>query len=89
MYLTGCLVFLIGLIGFIINPKSLIQLILSIELLIIGASQISLESSFRIDDLEGQLYTIYIITLAGAESAIALAIVVGFYRLRGTIETVF
>lgn len=86
MIKSGSLVFLIGLTGFIINPKSLIQLILSIELLIIGASQISLESSYLINDLDGQLYTIYIITLAGAESAIALAIIVGFYRLRGDIE---
>jgi len=86
MLQVGLMVFLIGIIGFIVNPKSLIQLILSLELIILGGSQVALDGSLILNDIDGQLYTIYIISIAGAESAIALAIVVTFYRLRGTIR---
>jgi len=57
-----------------------------LELIILGGSQVALDGSLILNDIDGQLYTIYIISIAGAESAIALAIVVTFYRLRGTIR---
>lgn len=86
MVLLGLTLFLLGLVGFLINPKSLIQLILSLELLILGASQVALGGTLILNDLDGELFTIYLVSIAGAESAIALAMIVTYYRLRGSIS---
>lgn len=86
MVLLGLTLFLLGLVGFLINPKSLIQLILSLELLILGASQVALGGTMMLNDLDGELFTIYLVSIAGAESAIALAMIVTYYRLRGSIS---
>lgn len=78
--------FLIGLIGFILNRKNIILLIISIELMLLAVTFMILISSFAFDDTLGQIYAVYIIAIAGAESAIGLGIVIAFYRLRGSIR---
>jgi NADH-ubiquinone oxidoreductase chain 4L len=78
--------FLIGIIGFILNRKNIILLIISIELMLLAVTFMILISSFAFDDILGQTYAIYIIAVAGAESAIGLGIVIAFYRLRGSIR---
>lgn len=78
--------FLIGLIGFILNRKNIILLIISIELMLLAVTFMILISSFAFDDVIGEIYAIYIIAIAGAESAIGLGIVIAFYRLRGSIR---
>ena len=78
--------FLIGIIGFLLNRKNIILLIISIELMLLAVTFMILISSFAFDDALGQLYAIYIIAIAGAESAIGLGIVIAFYRLRGSIR---
>jgi NADH-ubiquinone oxidoreductase chain 4L len=77
--------FLIGIYGFILNKKNLILMIISIELMLLAVTLIILFHSLNFDDLIGQIYALYIIAIAGAESAIGLAILVAFYRLRGSI----
>lgn len=77
--------FLIGVLGFVLNRKNIILMLISIEIMLLAITLIILLSSYNFDDILGQTFAIYIITIAGAESAIGLAILVAFYRLRGTI----
>jgi NADH-ubiquinone oxidoreductase chain 4L len=83
--LLGLLLFLIGIYGLILNKKNLILMIISIELMLLAVTLLILMNSFNFNDLLGQVYALYIIAIAGVESAIGLAILVVFYRLRGTI----
>jgi NADH-ubiquinone oxidoreductase chain 4L len=81
-----CIVlFLIGIFGFVLNRKNLILMLISIEIILLSITLILLISSLNYDDIIGQTYAIYIISIAGAESAIGLGILVAFYRLRGTV----
>lgn len=77
--------FLIGVLGFVLNRKNIILMLISIEIMLLAVTVLILVSSFNFDDILGQVYAIYIIAIAGAESAIGLAILVAFYRLRGSI----
>jgi NADH-ubiquinone oxidoreductase chain 4L len=79
------LLFLIGLIGFLINRRSFINLLLSLEVMLLATSLVFLLSSYSNDDLFGLPYGLFIIAIAAAESALGLAILVAFYRLRGSI----
>ena len=79
------ILFLIGIIGFVLNKKNIILMLISIEIMLLAVTFLILISSLGFDDILGQTYSIYIISVAGAESAIGLAILVAFYRLRGTI----
>lgn len=80
------LLFLIGILGFILNKKNIILMLISIEIMLLSITFFILISSLNIDDILGQVYAIYIIAIAGAESAIGLGILVAFYRLRGNIS---
>lgn len=77
--------FLIGILGFIFNRKNIILMLISIEIMLLSITFLILVSSLNLDDIIGQTYAVYIIVIAGAESAIGLAILVAFYRLRGSI----
>jgi NADH-ubiquinone oxidoreductase chain 4L len=79
------LLFLIGILGFVFNRKNLILMLISIEIMLLSITFLILISSINLDDIIGQTYAIYIIVVAGAESALGLAILVAFYRLRGSI----
>jgi NADH-ubiquinone oxidoreductase chain 4L len=79
------ILFSIGILGFVLNRKNLILMLISIEIMLLSITLILLISSLSYDDIVGQTYAIYIISIAGAESAIGLGILVAFYRLRGTI----
>ena len=60
-------------------------MLISIEIMLLAITLLILINSLNNDDILGQVYAIYIISVAGAESAIGLAILVAFYRLRGSI----
>ena len=79
------ILFLIGILGFVLNKKNIILMLISIEIMLLAVTFLVLVSSLGFDDILGQTYSIYIISVAGAESAIGLAILVAFYRLRGSI----
>ena len=79
------LLFLIGVLGFVLNRKNIILMLISIEIMLLGITLLILLGSLSMDDILGQTYAIYIISIAGAESAIGLGILVAFYRLRGSI----
>ena len=73
--------FLIGILGFILNRKNIILMIISIEIMLLAVTILILISSFTFDDNIGQTFSIYIISIAGAESVIGLSILVAYYRL--------
>ena len=80
------ILFIIGILGFILNRKNIILIIISIELMLLRVTILVLISSYQFDDIIGQTYGIYIIAIRGRESAIGLGILVAFYRLRGNIS---
>jgi NADH-ubiquinone oxidoreductase chain 4L len=73
--------FLLGILGFVLNRKNIILMLISIEIMLLAVTVLVIVSSFAFDDIVGQTYSIYIIAIAGAESAIGLGILVAFYRL--------
>src|SRR6201982_4300763 len=79
------ILFLIGILGFVLNRKNIILMLISIEIMLLAITLLILINSFIFDDILGQVFAVYIICIAGAESAIGLAILVAFYRLRGSI----
>jgi len=78
--------FLIGILGFVLNRKNIILMLISIEIMLFAVTLLVIISSFSFDDILGQTYSVYIIAIAGAESAIGLGILVAYYRLRGSIS---
>ncbi len=83
------ILFLIGILGFVLNRKNIILMLISIEIMLLAITFLILVSSINFDDILGQTFAIYIICIAGAESAIGLGILVAFYRLRGSIAIEF
>ena len=77
--------FLIGVLGFVLNRRNLILLLISIELMLLAVTLLVLITADQYNDATGQTFGVYIIVVAGAESAIGLGILVAYYRLRGTI----
>jgi NADH-ubiquinone oxidoreductase chain 4L len=73
--------FLIGILGFILNRKNIILMIIAIEIMLLAVTLLILISSYSFDDNVGQTFSIYIISIAGAESVIGLSILVAYYRL--------
>lgn len=78
--------FLIGVLGFVLNRKNIILMLISIEIMLLAVTFLILMASLSYDDILGQTFAIYIITIAAAESAIGLGILVAYYRLRGSIS---
>jgi NADH-ubiquinone oxidoreductase chain 4L len=72
--------FIIGILGFILNRKNIILMIISIEIMLLAVTLLILISSYGFDDNAGQTFAIYIIAIAGAESVIGLSILVAYYR---------
>ena len=77
--------FLIGILGFVLNRKNIILMLISIEVMLLSITFIILINALIFEDIIGQVFSIYIIVIAAAESAIGLGILVAFYRLRGNI----
>jgi NADH-ubiquinone oxidoreductase chain 4L len=78
--------FLIGTLGFILNRRNIILMIISIEIMLLAVTLLVLISSSNFDDSIGQTFGVFIISIAGAESVIGLSILVAYYRLRGNIS---
>ena len=74
-------IFIIGILGFILNRKNIILLLITIEMILLSITFLIISDSFIYDDLLCQVFALYIISIAGAESAIGLAILVAYYKL--------
>ena len=79
------ILFLIGLSGIFLNRKNIIIMLMSIELMLLAINFNLIVFSVFLDDIVGQLFALLILTVAAAESAIGLAILVIYYRIRGSI----
>ncbi|MBL6686060.1 MAG: NADH-quinone oxidoreductase subunit NuoK [Methylophilaceae bacterium] len=80
-YLTlGALLFLIGVIGIFLNRKNIITLLMAIELMLLAVNINFIAFSHYLGDLAGQVFVFFILTVAAAESAIGLAIIIVVFR---------
>ncbi|MGB0935470.1 MAG: NADH-quinone oxidoreductase subunit NuoK [Alphaproteobacteria bacterium] len=85
LILSG-LLFTIGLSGIFIARKNMITILMSIELMLLAVNINFVAFSTYLSDLAGQVFSMFILTIAAAEAAIGLAILVVYFRNRGTIE---
>jgi NADH:ubiquinone oxidoreductase subunit K len=83
------ILFLLGIWGIFLNRKNIIVMLMSIELMLLAVNLNFLMFSVYLDDLVGQLFALLNLTVAAAESAIGLALLVVYYRIRGTIAVEF
>ena len=86
---VSIILFLLGIWGIFLNRKNIIIMLMSIELMLLAVNLNFLVFSIYLDDLIGQLFALLILTVAAAESAIGLALLVVYYRVRGTISVEF
>ena len=85
-YLTvGAVLFTLGVFGIFLNKKNVIVILMSIELILLAVNLNLVAFSRELGDLQGQVFALFILTVAAAEAAIGLAILVAFYRNRGSI----
>ena len=86
-YLTvSAALFVVGVFGLFLNRKNVIILLMSIELILLAVNINFVAFSSYLGDLQGQVFTLFVLTVAAAEAAIGLAILVCFFRNRGTID---
>ena len=86
---VSMILFLLGIWGIFLNRKNIIVMLMSIELMLLAVNLNFLLFSVYLDDLIGQLFALLILTVAAAESAIGLALLVVYYRVRGKIAVEF
>ncbi|MDC0054795.1 NADH-quinone oxidoreductase subunit NuoK [Candidatus Pelagibacter sp.] len=79
-------IFTIGVVGIFLNRKNIIVILMSIELILLAVNINLVSFSIYMNDLVGQIFTLFILTVAAAEAAIGLAIIVVYYRNSGTIR---
>ena len=85
-YLTvSAILFVIGVFGIFLNKKNVIVILMSVELILLAVNLNSGAFSAHLQDLVGQIFALFVLTVAAAEAAIGLAILVVFYRNRGSI----
>lgn len=85
-YLTvAAVLFVLGVLGIIINRKNVIVILMSIELILLSVNINLVAFSAYLGDLVGQIFSLFVLTVAAGEAAIGLAILVVYFRNRGTI----
>lgn len=85
--LLATFVFVVGLFGFMVNPYTILTNFVALEYLFLGAALLGAAAGLHLHDGEGQVYLLVVLAVAAAESALGLALLVQFYRLRGDVQT--
>ena len=86
-YLTvAAILFTLGVFGILVNRKNVIIMLMSVELILLAVNINLVAFSSHMGDLKGQIFAMFVLTVAAAEAAIGLAILVVYFRNRGTIE---
>ena len=86
-YLTlGGIIFLLGVVGIFLNRKNIIVILMSVELILLSVNINLVAFSTYSNEIVGQIFTFFILTVAAAEAAIGLAIIVSYYRNKGSIR---
>lgn len=83
--LFSSFIFLLGLYGIIVNKRNLIVLLMSLELMLVGINLNFIFFSLHLDDIMGQVFSLYVLTVAAAESAIGLAIFITYFHDKNTL----
>lgn len=78
--------FLIGLFGIILNRRNILIILMCLELMLLSLNLNFIVFAVCFDDLYGQLFSFFILTVAAAESAVGLAIIIIYFRIRGSIS---
>jgi NADH-quinone oxidoreductase subunit K len=86
---TNLILFLIGVFGIVLNRQNVLIILMCIELILLSANLNFAFFSIYLDDIYGQLFSLFILTIAACESAIGLAILILYFRLRGNISINF
>ena len=84
--ILAAIIFMIGVVGIFLNRKNVIIILMSIELILLAVNINLVSFSIFSQDLTGQIFTMFILTVAAAEAAIGLAIIVVYYRNKGSIR---
>ncbi len=84
--ITSAIIFVIGICGVVINRKNIITILMSIELMLLSVNINMVAFSHYFKELSGQVFSMFILTVAAAEAAIGLAILVTYYRNKNSIE---
>ena len=82
---VAAILFTLGMLGIFINRKNVIVILMSIELILLAVNINLVAFSTHLGDLVGQVYALFVLTVAAAEAAIGLAILVVYFRNRGSI----
>jgi len=82
---VAAILFTIGILGIFVNRKNVIIILMSIELMLLAVNLNLVAFSAQLGDLTGQVFALIVLTVAAAEAAIGLAILVVFFRNRGSI----
>ena len=86
-YITfSCLLFMLGVWGIFFNRKNILIMLMSIELMLLSLNNNFLFFSVELDDIAGQVFSLFILTIAAGESSIGLALLVVYYRVRGSVS---
>ena len=83
---VSAIILMLGIIGIFMNRKNVINILMSIELILLGVNINFVSFSYYLNDITGQIFTFFILTVAAAEAAIGLAIIVVYFRNKGTIN---
>ena len=83
---VAAILFTLGIFGIFLNRKNVIIILMSIELMLLAVNINLVAFSYFLGDITGQVFALFNLTVAAAEAAIGLAIVVGYYRNRGSIS---
>ena len=81
----GAILFAIGIFGIFLNRKNIIVILMSIEVMLLAVNINLVAFSVQLNDMVGQVFAMFILTVAAAEAAIGLAILVVYFRIRGSI----
>ena len=82
----GAIIFSLGTLGIFLNRKNVIVILMSVELILLAVNINLVSFSIYLQDITGQIFTMLILTVAAAEAAIGLAIIVAYYRNKGSIR---
>lgn len=83
--LVSVIIFMISFFGLIYNKKSILIILISIELILLSVNILFIVFSIYLDDIVGQIFTIFVLTIAAAEISIGLSLLLVSYRVRGNI----
>lgn len=83
--IVAAIVFCLGLLGLVLNRRSLLRVLMSIELMLIGVTLNFIIFSVFLKDMVGQIFSLFVLTVAAAETAIGLALVLQYFSLRRNI----